>query len=144
MPMSKQEIGLLRDSFDALRPDLEDASVIFYNRFFARAPELRSFFRTDVEDQGMRFMSAVGTILDRFGDPDGAGETITRLGEGHAALGVQPGHFPPMREALIETFGQMLGERFTDAHAAAWGKAFDEIASGMIATGRAIEPPGPE
>lgn len=141
MAVSKREIVLLRESFDALGPDIEDASITFYERFFARAPELRSFFRTDVEDQGMRFMSAVGTILDRFDAPTGAGETITRLGEGHAALGVQPDHFAPMREALIETFVQMLGERFTDAHAAAWAKAFDEIAGGMIATGRAMESP---
>ena len=141
MAVSKREIGLLRESFDAIRPEIEDASVAFYERFFARAPELRSFFRTDIEDQGMRFMSAVGTILDRFGDPEAAGETITRLGEGHAALGVQPEHFQPMRAALIETFEHVLGDRFTDAHAAAWGKAFDEIAAGMIATGQAMEPP---
>ncbi|HUF56582.1 MAG TPA: globin domain-containing protein [Thermohalobaculum sp.] len=141
MALSEREVLLLRESFDALGPDLEDASVTFYARFFARAPELRGFFRTDLQDQGMRFMSAVGTILDRFGAPDGAGETIARLGEGHAALGVRPDDFKPMRAALIETFGHMLGERFTDAHAAAWGKAFDEIAGGMIATGRAVEPP---
>ena len=141
MALDQQEIRLVRESFEDLRPELEDASVAFYERFFARAPELRGLFRTDIEDQGMRFMSAVGTILDSLDRPAEAGTTVERLGEGHAALGVRPEHFAPMRAALIDTFRQTLGSRFTEAHAAAWGKAFDEIAAGMVAAGGQAGPP---
>lgn len=134
MRLTPAEIAMLRESFAELHPELDEASVGFYQRLFAIAPELGPLFRTDIHDQGMRFMSAVGTILDRLeaeGDADGM---LQRLGEGHAAIGVRPEHFVPMRAALLETFRETLGDRFTPQRAAAWRKAFDLIASGMLAS----------
>lgn len=135
MALAQQEIALLRGSFEALRPELDEASQAFYRRLFAIAPELETMFRTDIENQGMRFMSAVSMILERLERKGEAEQEIERLGEGHAALGVQAGHYAPMRTALIETFDEVLGPTFTDEHARAWGKAYDEIAAGMIAAG---------
>ena len=136
MALTPAEIAMLRESFSELSPELEEASVAFYQRLFAIAPELAPLFRTDIENQGMRFMSAVGTILDRLDDPEDTDGFLLRLGEGHAALGIKPEHFLPMRAALIETFRETLGDRFTAERAAAWRKAYDLIASGMLAAHR--------
>lgn len=135
MALDETEIALLRESYKAMTPRLEDASVFFYERLFAIAPELRPMFRDEIPNQGMRFMTAVGTILERLDAPGGASDTLARLGQGHAALGVEPGHFAPMRTALLETFRETLGPGFTERHAAAWGRAYDEIAAAMVRAG---------
>lgn len=136
MALTAQETRLLRETFEAIRPDLEDASVAFYQRLFERAPDLQDLFRSDIANQGMRFMSAVGLIIDRMETGREATNQLRRLGTGHAALGVKPEHFDPMRDALIDTFRARLGERFTPEAAAAWCRAYDEIAAAMIAAGR--------
>lgn len=136
MALTSEETRLLRQTFEAIRPDLEDASVAFYERLFQRAPHLEEMFRSDIANQGMRFMSAVGLIIDRLESGREASPHLRRLGEGHAALGVEPEHFDPMRDALIETFRVRLGDRFPPEAADAWRKAYDEIAAAMIAAGR--------
>lgn len=136
MALTPAETRLLHETFEAIRPDLEEASVAFYERLFDRAPELQALFRDDIADQGMRFMSAVGLIIDRLDSGEDAGDHLGRLGAGHAALGIDPDHFKPMREALLETFHARLGRRFTPEAAAAWARAYDEIAAAMIAAGR--------
>ena len=132
MKLSKDEIATLRESFAELKPQLEDASVAFYKRLFAIAPDLETLFRADIENQGMRFMTAVGTILEQLENQGEAEDILKRLGEGHAAMGIKAEHFAPMRQALLETFAEILGDRFTTPRERAWGKAYDRIASGMI------------
>lgn len=135
MSLDDRQIALVRESFEEMKPNLEDASVAFYERLFEIEPRLRPLFRDNIHDQGMRFMAAVGTILDQLDEPGGGTETTTRLGEGHAALGIRPGDFKPMRIALIDTFRSTLGARFTEDHAEAWGRAYDEIADAMVRAG---------
>lgn len=135
MTVIPDDIALLRQSFEALRPRLDEASPAFYRRLFTHAPHLMPMFRTDIENQGMRFMTAISVILDKLGREGHAAAEIERLGHGHALLGVEPNHYAPMRTALIETFAEILGPSFTTRHADAWGRAYDRIAAGMIAAG---------
>jgi len=132
-PLDAREIALIRESFAKLDPRVEDASLAFYAALFTRKPDYRRLFREDLEGQGMRFMSAIRTILENADHPREASAEIARLGQGHAAFGLTAEHFDTMREALIETLGQELGEDFTPETEAAWRKGYDAIARAMMA-----------
>lgn len=135
MPLTPEDTRLLTETF-LLLPEVEEVSVAFYERLFLRAPQLRPMFRDDIANQGMRFMTAVRTIVGRLEARGEAADHLARLGRDHAALGVRPEHFEPMREALIETFRATLGDAFTPAAEVAWCRAYDEIAAAMIAEGK--------
>lgn len=132
MKLSNPEIALLRESFHRLRLAEQAASDRFYERLFEIAPELRPMFRTDMAEQGMRFMSTLGVILDHLDRPEALERYLDDLARGHAAYGVRPEHFQPMGQALIDTMRETLGDAFPRGADTAWKTAYDELAQEMI------------
>ena len=133
MPIDADRLDLVRATLKRLRGDMPDASVAFYEALFAGAPELRPMFREDLEGQGMRFMTTLGVLVDRFDKPEEMRAEIEGLAKGHAAYGVKPEHFVPMRAALLQTLKDRLGEDFTPDVEAAWGDLYDAVADAMTA-----------
>lgn len=132
MKLSQAEIVLLRESFNLLQRDEQTASERFYERLFEIAPELRPMFPADMSEQGMKFMSTLGVILDHLEQPLGLDAYLDNLAKGHRAYGVKPEHFAPMGQALIDTMREALGDEFPDGADAAWRRAYDELARDMI------------
>ena len=69
MTLTTAQIALIRDSFERLRPDVEAASGLFYQRLFEIAPEIREIFHSDMTVQGMRFMKTMGVIVQNLDVP---------------------------------------------------------------------------
>ncbi|MEL6477980.1 MAG: globin domain-containing protein [Pseudomonadota bacterium] len=131
MQLDQHEIDLIRRTHDDLCDRLDGVSEQFYHNLFARAPGLRAMFRSDLGDQGMRFMTAIGTVVNYLDSPERLADRLQDLGEGHAALGVSRLHYDPMRDALLQTFHDTLGPAWSDDAEAAWRHAFDQVADRM-------------
>lgn len=132
MKLSQPQIALMRESFRLLRREEQAASGRFYERLFEVAPEVRPMFRADMSEQGMKFMSTLGVILDHLDHPRALEPYLDNLAKGHAVLGVKPEHFRPMGRALVDTMGETLGGEFPDGADVAWNAAYDELAREMI------------
>lgn len=132
MALTAIELELIRNSFKVLSRDLETHSQEFYEALFRHDPSLRSLFGPDLAGQGMKFMTALGTIVDNLESEEKNAEHYKDLGRLHAARGVQPEHIEPMREALIDTLRSVFGEEFTPTLEEAWREAFDQVAGNII------------
>ena len=88
MPLSDQQLDLIRRSFDTLREQMLPASTFFYDELFRRAPELRQLFRDDLEGQGMKFMSTLAVIVDNLHHVETLAPHYQELGKLHRHLGV--------------------------------------------------------
>ena len=145
MRLTEQEIALLRESFDLLQNEEQEASQRFYDRLFEIAPEVRPMFPPDMTEQGMKFMSTLGVILDHLGHPAALEPYLDNLAKGHAAYGVRPEHFRPMGQALVDTMRETLRDEFPEGAGAAWHAAYDQFALEMIeraGQGRALAAKG--
>lgn len=137
MTISMHDLRLIRDSFASLQGDLGPKSIFFYERLFHHAPELRRLFRVDdIGGQGMKFMSTLRVIVENLHDPGALEDRFSELGRAHAMIGEKAGDFDPMRAALIDTLREAMGEEFNSRIEMAWSRAFDEIASAIIESGR--------
>ena len=82
-----------------MRPNLRPASTEFYERLFALRPDLRAMFRDDdIAGQGMKFMTAMETVLDGIEAPQAVAARIAELGQHHRRLGVTAAMFEPMAQ----------------------------------------------
>ncbi len=132
---TEKEIALVHQSFDDLRPHLEPTSIHFYEVLFRRAPELRQLFREDLKGQGMRFMNTLSLILENLEHPESDSVDYKELGHLHTALGIHQSHFVPMEDALMESFGKKLGDRFTPTLEQAWRNAYKAFTARLIKEG---------
>ncbi|MEM8793343.1 MAG: globin domain-containing protein [Pseudomonadota bacterium] len=131
MRLTKMEIELIRRSHDQVREQLDEASSAFYDNLFEVSEEIRAMFRGDMQDQGMRFMTAIEVIVHALDAPEELERTLQGLGAGHAALGVEPAHYAIMNDVLIDTLAQFAGETWSADTEAAWRKALGEVAGRM-------------
>lgn len=136
MSISNEEVKEVLRSFDMIGPEeLASGSMRFYQNLFEREPKLRAMFRDDLSGQGMKFMSTLKTIVVALKDDDVLHSELKPLGEGHARLGIVSANFEPMGEALLDTFREILGPKFTPDMEDAWRKAYAEISKEMIELG---------
>ena len=135
MPLSEQQMTLIRDSFDMLRDDIEPRSIQFYDALFKHAPHLREMFREDIAGQGMRFMATLRVIVDNLHNPDAMADRYADLGAGHRAMGVKAVDFEPMGRALIETLANAMGDDFTPEAREAWQMAYADFSAEIIKRG---------
>jgi hemoglobin-like flavoprotein len=125
--MTREEIALVRESFDRLRPIPRGVGRSFYEKLFELDPSLRVLFKGDLDAQGAMFVSALGLAVAGLDDSTAGERPLRDLGHRHATYGVTDAHFATFREALVKTLRSHAGSAFTDAHASAWRQAFDRI-----------------
>lgn len=136
MPLTDEQLHLIRQSFDELRRDLEPASAEFYDTLFERAPHLRDLFRDDLAGQGMKFMSTLAVLVDNLHKPEVLAQRYHSLGETHARLGVTEAMFAPMGEALLQTIQSVLGAGYSRETEEAWRLVYQDFASALVGRGR--------
>ena len=122
--MKVDQITLVQDTFDKVRPISEEAAKLFYNRLFELAPSLKSLFKGDMKTQGrmlMQMLDYAVTGLDRL---DTIVLAIQNLGIRHAGYGVKDEYYETVGEALLWTLEQGLGKDFTPDVKDAWVEAY--------------------
>ncbi|WP_137181035.1 globin domain-containing protein [Roseomonas sp. AR75] len=138
--LDEDELDLVRASFRALAALGEDGAETFYDRLFAMQPGLRALFPEDIGPQCTKLMSMLGVIVARLHDHAALQPLLSDLARRHVGYGAQPEHYAGVGEALLWTLDHRLGPAFTQAHAAAWDRAYAALAEIMLA---ALPAPAP-
>ena len=133
MQLTDDQITIIRESHARLLPEVERVSQLFYKDLFQRVPKLKELFADNIGEQGMRFMSAIGFIVENLDDKTELNKQTELLADGHAQFNLRPEAYREMEEALVDTFAHALGEHFTNPVELAWRAAFRQICDEMIA-----------
>ncbi len=125
--------ALLHEGYALILQQKEAFSNVYYARLFQLYPPLETFFvhSSERERQG----SLLGTLLSivALTDKDRQFAMAVRVfGVRHERLGVQPEHYPMVKQVLLETLQHFLGNKWTAQAAAAWEKGFELASSYMI------------
>ena len=127
------QIALLETSFQAISPCGEEFVTAFCERLFTRFPETRSFFAsTDMKEQRKQLLGALTLVIQNLRKPEVLTSALHGLGQRHVAYGVLPEHYPIVGAVLLETFADVLGERWTQAYHDAWAHAYEAVSAIML------------
>ena len=140
--MTPEQAKLVADSFSQLESRLPELGAAVYERLFHIAPETRAMFRGDIQAQHRKLVAVLVEFVklrrrsQHFLPATGTGggavvPGINRLRSGHMSAGVKVEHYAFMRKAILNSLEAILGEKFDDRAAEAWGAAFDTLAETM-------------
>ena len=133
--MTPQQVNQVQASFIKVVPMANRAAALFYGRLFETAPETRALFRSDIDRQGRKLMSALKTVVNNLGDFETIVPVARDLAKRHVAYGVAREHYSLVGSALLWTLEQGLADEFTPALRAAWEAAYSALSEVMIASG---------
>jgi hemoglobin-like flavoprotein len=131
--MTPSQRRLLRQTFESMVPLPRQFGLLFYQRLFETAPQLRPLFHGNAERQATMLVNSLTLAVLNIVDEERASNAIRDLGARHREYGVRDDQYDSFGAALEWTFSQRLGDGFTPELRAAWNEAWHEIARTMKA-----------
>jgi hemoglobin-like flavoprotein len=130
--MTTQQIMLIQQSFERLRPIAQQAGELFYQNLFELAPQVRVMFKTPVAEQAGKLMYTLAYMVNHLHTPETILDDVRKLAIRHIEYGATPEHYHVVGAALLKTLEQGLGEHWNHALKEAWSMAYTMIAEAMI------------
>src|SRR5258705_1146512 len=131
--MTQAQVNLVKQSFAKVAPISETAAVIFYDRLFEIAPQVKAMFPADMTEQRKKLMATLAVVVNGLGNLQSVLPAASALATRHVAYGVKAEHYPVVGAALLWTLEKGLGEAWTPEVAAAWTTAYGTLSGFMIA-----------
>ena len=130
--MTPDQIRLIQETFDFIRPSMSVVTEMFYTRLFHVAPEMRELFPDDMKEQRRKLRAMLAHLVDNLTGLEELVPAIQELGCRHTKYAADRSDYNTVSDALIWTLEQGLGEMFTDEVREAWAAAFDTLSEIMI------------
>ena len=130
--MTPEQVQLVQQSFSKVAPIADQAALMFYDRPFEVAPQVKAMFPADMTEQRKKLMATLGVVVNGLSDLESILPAASALATRHVAYGARPEHYPVVGSALLWTLEKGLGEAWTPEVAGAWGEAYGLLSGFMI------------
>jgi nitric oxide dioxygenase len=122
----------VQQSFAKVAPISETAAVLFYDRLFEIAPQVRAMFPSDLTEQRKKLMATLAVVVNGLGNLESVLPAASALAKRHVGYGAKAEHYPVVGAALLWTLEKGLGDAWTPETAAAWTAAYGALSGFMI------------
>jgi hemoglobin-like flavoprotein len=130
--MTPDQIKLVQESFSKVAPISDQAAMIFYDRLFEVAPQVRAMFPSDMTEQRKKLMATLAVVVNGLSNLQAVLPAASALAKRHVSYGATPAHYPVVGGALLWTLEKGLGDAWTPDVASAWTTAYGTLSGYMI------------
>lgn len=129
--MTLQQIQLLKQSWEQLKPKASQLAEVFYYHLFDRHPEFRVLFKGSFYEQQQKFIAMLDMVITHVERLQDVQEDIQASGKRHQVYGVAAEDYAPVGNALLYALQTALNDEWTDEHTKAWETAYTVLAKQM-------------
>jgi hemoglobin-like flavoprotein len=130
--MTPDQVKLVQQSFAKVAPISDQAAVIFYDRLFEIAPQVKAMFPSDLTEQRKKLMATLAVVVNGLANLESILPAASALATRHVSYGAKAEHYPVVGSALLWTLEKGLGDAWTPEVAAAWTAAYGTLSGYMI------------
>jgi nitric oxide dioxygenase len=130
--MTQGQIAVVQQSFAKVAPIADRAAVMFYERLFEVAPQVKAMFPADMTEQRQKLMATLGVVVNGLSNLESVLPAVSALAKRHVAYGAKPEHYPVVGSVLLWTLEKGLGDAWTTEVADAWTAAYSTLSGYMI------------
>jgi nitric oxide dioxygenase len=130
--MTQEQVRLVQESFARVVPIADQAAIMFYDRLFELAPQVRTMFPADLTGQRRKLLATLAFAVNGLANLQSLLPAVRALAYRHTAYGAKPEHYPVVGAALLWTLEKGLGDGWTAEVAGAWAAAYGALSSVMI------------
>ena len=137
--MTPSQIKLVQESFSKVAPISDQAAVLFYDRLFEVAPQVRALFPDEMSEQRKKLMATLAVVVNGLTNLEAVLPAASALAKRHVGYGAKPEHYPVVGGALLWTLEKGLGDAWTPELAEAWAAAYGTLSGFMIAEAYGVQ-----
>jgi nitric oxide dioxygenase len=142
--MTPDQVALVQQSFIKVAPISEQAAVLFYDRLFEIAPQVRAMFPSEMKEQRKKLMTTLAVVVNGLGNIESVLPAASALAKRHVTYGARAEHYPVVGTALLWTLEKGLGDAWTPEVASAWTAAYGTLSGFMISEAYGSRPQAAE
>jgi hemoglobin-like flavoprotein len=120
----------IRARYDQIRP--ADFCRVFFDRLFARMPDVRPLMPSDLASHGEFVEAAIAIVVRNLADLEALERPLEELGAEHARHGIGPDWLRTGHAVLMETLRELTGNRWSPSEERDWSVAFAALLAPMI------------
>ena len=132
MSLTASQIQIITDSYALIRREPVSYSKTFYYRLLHEHPFTRVLFPDDLSRQVEAFRQTVDALVEQIDNLPMLRPTLAALAKRHVEYGVKVQHYEIVGAVLIDSFGEILADRFTPAMRNAWEALYAATAGVMV------------
>ncbi len=125
--MNTHELELVQTSWEKITSNSDEFVQLFYKKMFEIDPELQALFKRSMGMQGRKIMSMFGSAVEYMGQIEKFLPPLVAAGRRHIQYGVNDEDYETVRQALMQTMNEVLGEEFDSETRQAWELAYNSI-----------------
>jgi hemoglobin-like flavoprotein len=130
--MTPEQVTLVQQSFGKVAPIADQAAVMFYDRLFEVAPQVKAMFPVDMTEQRKKLMATLAVVVNGLSNLESILPAAAALAQRHVAYGAKAEHYPVVGSALLWTLEKGLGDGWTPDIASAWTAAYGTLSGFMV------------
>src|SRR5229473_681180 len=111
--MTPDQVKLVQQSFTKVAPIADQAAVMFYDRLFEVAPQVKAMFPGDLTEQRKKLMATLSVVVNGLGNLESILPAASALATRHVSYGAKREHYPVVGAALLWTLEEGLGDGWT-------------------------------
>jgi hemoglobin-like flavoprotein len=124
--------NLVKSTWKMIAPMADEVARRFYERLFEIDTSAQALFKSsDLPEQRRKLVQALSLVVQGIDDLSTLAPVVADLGRRHAQLGVTESQYESVGVALLWTFEQSLGSRWTKEASRAWASAYAVLAGVM-------------
>src|SRR5713101_2261475 len=108
--MTPDQVKLVQQSFAKVAPISDQAAVIFYDRLFEIAPQVKAMFPSDLTEQRKKLMATLAVVVTGLSNLESVLPAASALATRHVSYGAKAEHYPVVGAALLWTLEKGLGD----------------------------------
>jgi hemoglobin-like flavoprotein len=130
--MTPDQVKLVQQSFAKVAPISDQAAVIFYDRLFEIAPQVKAMFPSDLTEQRKKLMATLAVVVNGLSNLESILPAASALATRHVGYGAKAEHYPVVGSALLWTLEKGLDAAWTPEVAEAWTATYGTLSGYMI------------
>jgi hemoglobin-like flavoprotein len=132
-PTMSLNVELLEQSFEQIKPNLEEFISSFYLTLFHDSPQIGHLFdHTDMAKQRKMMFGALTLVMENLRNPEALDSALKGLGARHVQYGALPQYYPLFGRSLLKAMANSLGKDWTPELQQAWVEAYTALTSLML------------
>jgi nitric oxide dioxygenase len=130
--MIQDQVAVVQQSFAKVAPIADQTAVMFYERLFEVAPQVKAMFPADMAEQRQKLMATLGVVVNGLSNLESVLPAVSALAKRHVAYGARPEYYPVVGSVLLWTLEKGIGDAWTKEVADAWTAAYGTLSGYMI------------
>ena len=126
--MTPEQAQIIKLTFAQVMRDKGTVRLMFYDRLFTIAPEVKPLFKGDIAAQSRKLMDTLALAVGMLRDMPTLVITLEGRARRHVGYGVRDEHYDKVGEALLWTLERGLKDAFTPQVRDAWAALYAAVA----------------